>query len=130
MNCTEVRSQAYAYFEQQLDLALRAAIEAHVAACPGCAEIWAKARELTCREFVARLADEVGGELAPEAQRVLERHMSICGTCREYREQYQATIRLARAAHRPADPAQVEALEERLVARILGARRGESTGRG
>jgi anti-sigma factor RsiW len=124
MNCQRVRAQAYDYFERKLGAAERSEIDAHVAGCATCGELWAKARETCCREVADFLGEYVDGSLAAERRRIFERHLSICPACVDYLATYRASIEAARTACRPL-AAVIEAMPDRLIQAILAARRRE-----
>lgn len=121
MNCAGVRARAYSYFELALDAHERAEVEAHVASCAACSELWAKACEMTCRDFAAGCGELANATLAPEQRRLYERHLSICRACMAYLASYEKTIELAKASAR-IDDADLEQLEDSLIASILAAR--------
>lgn len=122
MNCDEVLSRAYDYFEHALSPDERALVDRHVAGCPRCGELFAKAREMSCRDFSAGCGELVDGTAADERRRLFERHLSICRACVAYLESYERTLKLAKSAH-SIGAEQLEALEERLVDAILAARK-------
>ena len=125
MNCKHVLGRAYDYFERKLSAHECVEIDAHVAACASCGEVWAKARETDCREFAEFLDDYVERRLAPERARIFERHMSICGACVDYLASYEATRRACKAAHHALERPIVADMPERLVKAILDARRAK-----
>jgi anti-sigma factor RsiW len=78
---------------------------------------------VTCKELVEGLDAYFAGELPPNRRSGLEEHAHGCPACRRYLESYRATIDLARqGSERDARSEGVEGFE-RLVRRIVGARR-------
>lgn len=77
---------------------------------------------MTCREFADFLADYLSGELAPEARAGFDRHLAVCPACQAYLKDYEATIRLGRAAFAEPDAPVPDAVPQRLVSAILAAR--------
>jgi len=122
MNCSDVLARAYDYFELRSSDADRAAIDAHVAQCPSCAALWATARELDCRAFSEGCGELTEASMSDERRRVFERHLSICRACVEYLASYERTIAVARTACE-VDEAALRALEDRLIASLLAARK-------
>jgi anti-sigma factor RsiW len=122
MNCNDATSRAYDYFERKLSNPERAAVEAHVAACASCGELWNKAREMTCRDFGEGCGELSEATLSPERARLFERHLSICRACADYLASYQRTIAIARTSAQ-LDDASLTALEDRLIETILEARK-------
>jgi anti-sigma factor RsiW len=59
---------------------------------------------ITCRELAELLYDLSSGELPPERQEHVERHLSLCSHCAAYVETYRLTIQMTRALPRPALP--------------------------
>ena len=49
---------------------------------------------LTCHEVVALVSDYLEGELAPDVERRVEEHLSLCDGCARYLDQMRETIRL------------------------------------
>jgi anti-sigma factor RsiW len=77
---------------------------------------------VTCRDFVAFLADYLAGELAAEQRAAFDFHLSHCPSCVAYMKTYQDTRELARAAlEGPDDPVPPDVPED-LVLAILAAR--------
>lgn len=101
-----------------------AAVEGHAAVCPACAEFLARARELSCRDFVAFLDDYIEDGLTTERRAVFERHLALCDDCVRYLESYRTTIALARVAF--ADPDWE--LAPRVPAELLDAIRRSASG--
>jgi anti-sigma factor RsiW len=120
-----VLGRAYDYFERRLPADAAAAIDAHVAGCASCGDLWTKARETTCREFAGFLDDYVEGRLSPERLRIFERHLSICDACVEYLKSYETTRRACKAAHAANKPPAPAEMPERLLKAILEARRAK-----
>ncbi len=69
---------------------------------------------MTCRELSDLLVDFVSGELPPEHQDRVEKHLKACPPCVAYFESYQTTIKLTRKL--PCDP-----LPPQLVERLRAA---------
>lgn len=125
MNCSDVLARAYDYFELRLPGADRAAIDTHVAQCPTCAALWVTARELDCRAFSEGCGELGETSMTDERRRVFERHLSICRACVEYLASYERAIALAKTACE-VDETALRALEERLIASLLAARKRSS----
>ena len=51
---------------------------------------------LTCRQLAELLIDYVSGELPPEQEARLRRHLELCPPCLVYLETYQVTIKLTK----------------------------------
>jgi anti-sigma factor RsiW len=51
---------------------------------------------ITCKQLAEFLIDFVSGELEPEHQERIERHLQLCPPCVTYLETYKLTIRLTR----------------------------------
>jgi anti-sigma factor RsiW len=119
MSCAEARESCYDYFERQLDAARRGAVDAHLAVCSACAELYAIACEMTCREFGDQCGEFVESELDAQRRACIERHLSICSACRGYLRSYRRAMALARGL---ADDAAAP-LDRELVAKILARRR-------
>jgi anti-sigma factor RsiW len=77
---------------------------------------------ITCRELIDFLDLYLEDELPGDRRQEFERHLGVCAPCRAYIRQYEASIRLGRAAF--ADPEQPadEATPEELVRAILASR--------
>lgn len=76
--------------------------------------------DLTCREVSDFLLDYLEDELAPQERAAFERHLQHCDECVVYIRQYEAGVRLGRAAMATDDEDCV--VPERLAAAILAAR--------
>jgi anti-sigma factor RsiW len=99
MNCDDFRTNLHPYFTDTLGGAQRRELEAHAASgCVSCSELWALAHELSCRELVEFLDDYVEERLPVERLAVFERHIAVCGDCREYIAGYRRAPGAARAA--------------------------------
>jgi|KBSSwiStaDraftv2_1062776.scaffolds.fasta_scaffold72446_4 anti-sigma factor RsiW len=98
MNCDDFRQNLHPYFTDTLSVALRRDVEAHAASgCGPCGELWALAHELSCRELVEFLDDYVEARLPAERLAVFERHIALCGDCRDYIAGYRRSRGAARA---------------------------------
>lgn len=78
---------------------------------------------MKCRECDEFLADYVDGVLNGDVLAVFELHLSRCGNCRTYLEQYRLTIKAGQNACAAAR--QGGEMPEELVQAILAARRRE-----
>lgn len=121
MNCDELKSHIYAYFEKQLPAELRAAVDAHASACEPCGEVLRSAAELSCRELADFLHEYIDGTLAPARKDVFERHLGLCPPCIDFLESYKRTIELCGDACGPCDDEAPE-IPAALVRAILAAR--------
>ena len=74
---------------------------------------------ITCNELLDFLYLYLENELPDDRRAEFDRHLAVCGPCREYIRQYQDTVRLGRSAY--SDPGATEVPEE-LVQAILKAR--------
>jgi hypothetical protein len=125
MNCNELRSHLYNYFEKQVAQETREALEAHAITCEPCGKLLRTAGEVTCEELVEFLHEYVDGTLAPERKAIFERHMELCPPCIDFLESYKRTVELTGDACAPCDD-EAPAIPEALVRAILEARaRGE-----
>ena len=52
------------------------------------------AEQLSCQELVELVTDYLEGRLSEEDGRRFEHHLSLCGGCTNYVEQFRETIRL------------------------------------
>ncbi|HEX8242253.1 MAG TPA: zf-HC2 domain-containing protein [Longimicrobium sp.] len=77
----------------------------------------------TCREVITFLDDYFAGELDPMRTSAFERHLALCGSCRNYLDSYRRTVELERDAF--AEPDLQEPPAE-LVEAILAIRRPSS----
>lgn len=85
---------------------------------------------LTCREFIEFLMEYLDRALPDQRLSEFERHLGSCTSCQAYLHNYQATVRLGKAAFAGAlDPAGAdldgavpEDVPEDLVKAILAAR--------
>ncbi|HEX5011201.1 MAG TPA: zf-HC2 domain-containing protein [Planctomycetota bacterium] len=121
MNCDDFRKKLHAYYTDTLAAAQRAELEAHAASgCGPCGQLWALARELSCRELVEFLDDYVEARLPAERLAVFERHIAVCGDCRDYIAGYRRVQHVAHVVL----CAEIEGpLPEELLRAILAARR-------
>jgi len=76
---------------------------------------------MTCREAVEALTECMEENLSRARTRRLERHRSSCVSCEAYRQTYEMTIWLEKAAF--PSPGEASPLPESLVAAILSRRR-------
>jgi anti-sigma factor RsiW len=76
--------------------------------------------ELSCREIADFLLAYLDDELPSAPRAAFEAHLGECDACVRYLRDYQATVRLSRAALRQADDA--EDAPPQLVRAILAAR--------
>jgi hypothetical protein len=53
---------------------------------------------MSCRDFVESLGEYLAGELAGPRRVGFEAHQARCSSCVAFREPYQHTVRLAKAA--------------------------------
>lgn len=97
MKCEDLRQRLWAYFEGKLPADERVALDDHAARCPACGPLLEKCAELTCRDFTEFLHDYIENRLAPERERVFERHLSVCADCEAYLDAYRKSIALARS---------------------------------
>jgi anti-sigma factor RsiW len=118
MNCDELKSQICAYFDDKLELDVRAAMDAHLDSCGDCTRYLALNRHTNCRDLADFLSEYIEGHL-PIAQRVVfESHMAACPPCVDYMRSLQTTIE----AGKQACDGEVE-MPEKLVKAILKARK-------
>ena len=78
---------------------------------------------MTCREFADFIGDYLSGELASDVRMGFERHLRLCGNCRRYLTQYEATIKLGKRAFDDDDAQLPQDVPEELVRAILHARK-------
>lgn len=81
---------------------------------------------LTCQEALDFIARYVAGELPAGERRAFDAHLAVCAACVAYLNNYQAVIRLARAAHCGADEPVPPEVPGELVAAVLASRRATS----
>lgn len=116
--CEAFRTALDAYF-LGLPGAFEQAVEQHAADCSACAGFLTRARELSCRDFVAFLDDYLEEALAPDRRATFERHLALCDDCVRYLQSYEQTSVIARSASEWQLPPRVPA---ELVLAILKAR--------
>jgi len=77
---------------------------------------------VTCRELVDRLGAELEGLLSAPEREAVDGHLAVCPPCRVFREKYQATVAIARAAgaRETEDPDAARLAREILAARERG----------
>jgi len=80
---------------------------------------------LTCREFVAFLADYLEGRLDEPQRARFDRHLAACPSCVSYTRSYRESVRLARCAFSLLDERVPDEVPEDLVRAILDARDSE-----
>ncbi|GAB5518710.1 MAG: hypothetical protein RhofKO_09610 [Rhodothermales bacterium] len=65
-------------------------------------------QKLSCEEVNAFIAEYLDQQLDPELSADFEKHIAKCDCCRNFLQQYQATLALvARTAEEPALPAEL-----------------------
>jgi anti-sigma factor RsiW len=77
--------------------------------------------KLTCREFVAFLAEYLEGRLPDGQHARFNGHLARCPSCASYTRSYQETLRLGRSAFTPEASLPGDVPED-LVRAILAAR--------
>lgn len=78
---------------------------------------------MTCRELAEFILEYTTGDLPRETREVFELHLSRCGNCHEYLEQYKHTIDCERKAFASAEELLPAEVPEELIQAILRARR-------
>jgi anti-sigma factor (TIGR02949 family) len=82
---------------------------------------------MRCEDALARLWDFLDGELPPDEENALRRHLEVCGRCYpqyDFQRAYLTYVRrLAEREHAPPD------LRRRLFLKILQQERGAENGR-
>ena len=78
---------------------------------------------MTCRDFVAFLADFLSGELPARERQTFEGHLHACTNCARYLDGYRATVALEKRAFGDQDAPVPEDVPDELVDAILRARR-------
>ncbi len=76
---------------------------------------------LTCWELIDFLSDYLDGELPVESRLIFDGHLSVCLNCRNYLDNFRATLNAARVACQQ-EPAQWPLVPEELVQAILLSR--------
>lgn len=80
---------------------------------------------MTCQELISFLDDYLENTQPPAVREVFDRHLKICGACRDYLKTYRDTVELVRAQGlTPDEPVPPEVPEE-LVRAVLSARRAK-----
>jgi len=79
---------------------------------------------ITCQELLDFLYLYLENELPPDRRHEFERHLAVCEACRSYIRQYEATIRLGKAAYASAGAGSEVPVDtpEKLVQAILKSR--------
>ena len=77
---------------------------------------------ITCRELIDFLYLYLENELSRERRQEFERHLGVCGPCRAYIREYEASIRLGKDAFADPDRPADETAPEELVRAILASR--------
>jgi anti-sigma factor RsiW len=54
--------------------------------------------DMSCQELVALLTEYLDGTLSAHDRARLDAHLEVCDDCRQYLDQFQATIQLLRAS--------------------------------
>ncbi len=78
--------------------------------------------KLTCREFVAFLAEYLEGRLPDDQLARFNDHLARCPSCASYTRSYQDTLRLGRSAFSCPEASLPGDVPEDLVRAILDAR--------
>jgi anti-sigma factor RsiW len=78
---------------------------------------------MTCRELAEFILDYTTGDLPHEMREVFELHLSRCGNCHEYLEQYKHTVECERRAFGSVEELLPTEVPEELIQAILKARR-------
>lgn len=79
--------------------------------------------ELTCRDVVDFLMDYMEGGLDAPQRAEFETHLTLCDDCVAYLRQYEATVRLGKAAFDRPEASAEGQLPKGMVQAILAARR-------
>ena len=77
---------------------------------------------MTCREFADFMSDFLSDELAPEARRQFDHHLSLCLNCQRYLTSYRETVALGRGAFADEDAALPPDVPDDLIKAILASR--------
>lgn len=77
---------------------------------------------LTCRDFIAFIADYLAGELLHVAREAFEYHLTDCPDCERYLHSYQRSITLSRTAFLDLDGPVPNEVPEELIQAILQVR--------
>ena len=70
---------------------------------------------MTCKEFIALIAEYLDVELTPEVVAAMEEHLGVCGPCRAYLATYRKTRTIVAAAGRVDIPDDVRERVERFL---------------
>lgn len=74
---------------------------------------------MTCQELIEFLDAYHENRISPDERDLFEQHLALCADCRNYLDSYRTTIRLEKAALKPAAE---QSLPPALIAAILAAR--------
>ena len=78
---------------------------------------------MTCRDFVAFIADFLSGDLPSAERQAFERHLHACANCARYLEGYRVTVALEQRAFGDQEAPVPDEVPGELVDAILRARR-------
>jgi len=79
---------------------------------------------LTCQEVIDYLSAYVAGELPPDEQAAMERHLAVCPPCVNFLETFRTTLAVTQS---PRLTPVEETLPEGLIQAVLAARRQSSS---
>jgi anti-sigma factor RsiW len=74
---------------------------------------------LTCQEIIDYLSAYVAGELPPEEQAAMDRHLAVCPACVNFLDSFRTTLAVSRSTNRFA---RADSIPESLVQAVLKAR--------
>jgi anti-sigma factor RsiW len=74
---------------------------------------------ITCREFVASIAEYQGSEMPPRRRAIFADHLSQCDKCSAYLNSYAAAVKLAKDAYAPG----TDEMPDELVRSIMASHR-------
>ena len=78
---------------------------------------------MTCRDFVAFIADFLSGDLPAAERQAFEGHLHACANCARYLDAYRATVALEKSAFGDREAPVPDEVPDELVDAILRARR-------